>query len=116
MVQNARQGDGDDRWDEAFDKYRSGLLDLVFGLSGPWCSRCPNASASGSYCLSVRFPPPPGLDPSAQVRELHQAGGGLGVSVGALAFNRPRQLMGYRQLMAERISWDDAIAHAAKTG
>ncbi len=36
--------------------------------------------------------------------------------VGSLAFNRPRQLMGYRQLISQRISWDDALAHAAKSG
>ncbi len=42
--------------------------------------------------------------------------GRAGRLVGALAFNRPRQLMGYRQLIAERTAWDDALAQAAKTG
>jgi NAD/ferredoxin-dependent reductase-like protein len=31
---------------------------------------------------------------------------------GALGFNRPRQVMQYRKLIAERASWDDALAHA----
>ncbi len=32
--------------------------------------------------------------------------------MGALAFNRPRQLMAYRKLLAAKTSFDDAIAHA----
>ncbi len=40
--------------------------------------------------------------------------GRKGRLVGALAFNRPRQLMGYRQPIGERISWSDALAQAAK--
>jgi NADPH-dependent 2,4-dienoyl-CoA reductase/sulfur reductase-like enzyme len=32
--------------------------------------------------------------------------------VGALGFNRPRQVMQYRRLIAERASWDDALTHA----
>ncbi len=36
--------------------------------------------------------------------------------VGALAFNRPRQLMRYRQLIGARTSWSDALAQAAKPG
>ena len=32
--------------------------------------------------------------------------------VGALGFNRPRQVMQYRRLIADRASWDDALAHA----
>jgi 3-phenylpropionate/trans-cinnamate dioxygenase ferredoxin reductase subunit len=32
--------------------------------------------------------------------------------VGALGFNRPRQVMQYRRLIAERASWNDALAHA----
>jgi NADPH-dependent 2,4-dienoyl-CoA reductase/sulfur reductase-like enzyme len=31
---------------------------------------------------------------------------------GALGFNRPRQVMQYRKLIAERASWADALAHA----
>ncbi len=33
--------------------------------------------------------------------------------VGALAFNRPRQLMAYRRLIAAATSWDDALAKAS---
>jgi NADPH-dependent 2,4-dienoyl-CoA reductase/sulfur reductase-like enzyme len=32
--------------------------------------------------------------------------------IGALGFNRPRQVMQYRKLIAERGSWDDALAHS----
>lgn len=32
--------------------------------------------------------------------------------VGALGFNRPRQVMQYRRMIAERASWDHALAHA----
>ena len=32
--------------------------------------------------------------------------------IGALAFNRPRLLMGYRKLLAAKTSFDDALAHA----
>ncbi|HYH49473.1 MAG TPA: FAD-dependent oxidoreductase [Acidimicrobiia bacterium] len=32
--------------------------------------------------------------------------------MGALAFNRPRLLMGYRKLLAAKTSFDDALAHA----
>jgi len=35
--------------------------------------------------------------------------------IGALAFNRPRPLMGYRRLIARAASWDDALAQAAKS-
>lgn len=34
--------------------------------------------------------------------------------VGALGFSRPRIVMQYRKLIAERASWDDALAHAAQ--
>lgn len=34
---------------------------------------------------------------------------------GALGLNVPRLVMPYRKLLAERISWDDALAHAAET-
>ncbi|HEV8299132.1 MAG TPA: FAD-dependent oxidoreductase [Acidimicrobiales bacterium] len=33
--------------------------------------------------------------------------------VGVLGFNRPRQVMQYRQLIVDRASWDDALAFAA---
>jgi NADPH-dependent 2,4-dienoyl-CoA reductase/sulfur reductase-like enzyme len=33
--------------------------------------------------------------------------------VGALGFTRPRLVMQYRRMIAERASWDDALAHAA---
>jgi NADPH-dependent 2,4-dienoyl-CoA reductase/sulfur reductase-like enzyme len=33
---------------------------------------------------------------------------------GALGFNRPRQVMQYRRLIAERASWDTALAHASE--
>ena len=33
--------------------------------------------------------------------------------VGALGFGMPRVLMGYRRLLAQRASWDDALAHVA---
>ena len=33
--------------------------------------------------------------------------------VGALGFSRPRVVMQYRKLIAERASWDDALAHVA---
>ncbi|MGH8972494.1 MAG: NAD(P)/FAD-dependent oxidoreductase [Acidimicrobiia bacterium] len=42
--------------------------------------------------------------------------GRAGRLVGALAFNRPRQLMAYRRLIATTTSWDDALAKAASSG
>jgi NADPH-dependent 2,4-dienoyl-CoA reductase/sulfur reductase-like enzyme len=36
--------------------------------------------------------------------------------VGALGFSRPRVVMQYRRLIAERASWDEALAHATATG
>ena len=57
-------------------------------------------------------------------RDVHVAHGSLderqfvalfgrdGRLVGALGFNRPRQVMQYRRLIAERGSWDDALAHS----
>jgi NADPH-dependent 2,4-dienoyl-CoA reductase/sulfur reductase-like enzyme len=41
---------------------------------------------------------------------LYGRGGRL---VGALGFSRPRLVMQYRKMIAERTSWDDALAHAA---
>lgn len=43
---------------------------------------------------------------------LYGRGGRL---VAALAFNRPRPLMGYRKLIAASVSWEDALAHARAT-
>ena len=39
--------------------------------------------------------------------------GRAGRLTGALGFSRPRQVMQYRRMIAERASWDDALAHAA---
>lgn len=39
--------------------------------------------------------------------------GRSGRLVGALGFSRPRLVMQYRKLIAERASWEDALAHAA---
>jgi NADPH-dependent 2,4-dienoyl-CoA reductase/sulfur reductase-like enzyme len=36
--------------------------------------------------------------------------------VGALGFSRPRVVMQYRRLIAQRASWEDALAHAATGG
>lgn len=38
--------------------------------------------------------------------------GRAGRIVGALGFNRPRNVMQYRRMIAERGSWEDALAHA----
>ena len=37
--------------------------------------------------------------------------GRAGRLVGALALSRPRLLVAYRRLIAERASWEDALAH-----
>jgi NADPH-dependent 2,4-dienoyl-CoA reductase/sulfur reductase-like enzyme len=42
--------------------------------------------------------------------------GRAGRLVGALGFSMPRLLMGYRTLIAERASWEAALAHAASVG
>jgi NADPH-dependent 2,4-dienoyl-CoA reductase/sulfur reductase-like enzyme len=34
--------------------------------------------------------------------------------VGALGFSRPRLVMQYRRMIAERASWEDALAHASQ--
>jgi NADPH-dependent 2,4-dienoyl-CoA reductase/sulfur reductase-like enzyme len=39
--------------------------------------------------------------------------GRAGRLVGALGFSRPRIVMQYRRMIADRASWDDALAHAA---
>ena len=36
--------------------------------------------------------------------------------IGALAFNRPRQLMAYRKLLTAKTSFEDALAHAQASG
>jgi NADPH-dependent 2,4-dienoyl-CoA reductase/sulfur reductase-like enzyme len=41
--------------------------------------------------------------------------GRAGRLVGALAFNRPRQLMAYRRLIANATPWEDALAKAASS-
>ncbi len=58
------------------------------------------------------------------VDEMHIAHGSLaerrfvalfgrgGRLVGALAFNQVRQLLAYRRMIRERVSWDDALSHA----
>ena len=38
--------------------------------------------------------------------------GTIALNGGALGFNRPRNVMQYRRLIAERGSWDDALALA----
>jgi NADPH-dependent 2,4-dienoyl-CoA reductase/sulfur reductase-like enzyme len=40
--------------------------------------------------------------------------GRSGRLMGALGFSRPRLVMQYRRMIAERASWDDALAHAAQ--
>src|SRR5581483_5962665 len=52
------------------------------------------------------------VDGSVEERRFVAAVGGGGRLVGAVAFNRPRVLMQYRKLIAERASFDDAIAFA----
>lgn len=50
------------------------------------------------------------------VEELRFVGlfGRNGRIVGAIGFGRPRQVMQYRRMIAERASWDDALAKAAE--
>jgi 3-phenylpropionate/trans-cinnamate dioxygenase ferredoxin reductase subunit len=47
---------------------------------------------------------------SVDERRFVAAYGRAGRLVGALAFSRPRQLMTYRRLIAERASFDEALA------
>jgi NADPH-dependent 2,4-dienoyl-CoA reductase/sulfur reductase-like enzyme len=42
--------------------------------------------------------------------------GRSGRLVGALGFNRPRQLMAYRRLLAGAASWEEALAKPARAG
>jgi 3-phenylpropionate/trans-cinnamate dioxygenase ferredoxin reductase subunit len=52
------------------------------------------------------------VDGSLAERRFVAAVGRDGRLVGAVAFNRPRQLMQLRQLIAERTGFDDALAAA----
>lgn len=52
------------------------------------------------------------VDGSIEDRRFVALFGREGRLLGALAFNRPRLLMGYRKLLAAKTSFDDAIAHA----
>ena len=52
------------------------------------------------------------VDGSIEDRRFVALFGRDGRLVGALAFNRPRQLMGYRKLLAAKTSFEDALAHA----
>jgi NADPH-dependent 2,4-dienoyl-CoA reductase/sulfur reductase-like enzyme len=52
------------------------------------------------------------VDGSLEERRFVALFGRDGRLIGALAFNRPRQLMAYRKLLAAKTSFDDALAHA----
>jgi 3-phenylpropionate/trans-cinnamate dioxygenase ferredoxin reductase component len=52
------------------------------------------------------------VDGSLDERRFVALFGRDGRLVGALAFNRPRQLMAYRKLLAAKTSFEDALAHA----
>jgi 3-phenylpropionate/trans-cinnamate dioxygenase ferredoxin reductase component len=52
------------------------------------------------------------VDGSIEERRFVALFGRDGRLMGALAFNRPRLLMGYRKLLAAKTSFDDAIAHS----
>jgi NADPH-dependent 2,4-dienoyl-CoA reductase/sulfur reductase-like enzyme len=53
------------------------------------------------------------VDGSLEERRFVALFGRDGRLFGALAFNRPRQLMAYRKLLAAKTSFEDALAHAA---
>jgi 3-phenylpropionate/trans-cinnamate dioxygenase ferredoxin reductase subunit len=53
------------------------------------------------------------VDGSLEERRFVAAVGRGDRLVGAVAFNRPRVLMQYRRLVAERTSWADALASAS---
>ena len=55
------------------------------------------------------------VDGSVEERRFVALFGRKGRLVGALAFSRPRLLMGYRRLLASSATFEDAIAHAAKS-
>ncbi len=49
---------------------------------------------------------------SIEERRFATAYGREGRLVGILGFNRPRHVMKYKQMITDRVSWDDAIAYA----
>lgn len=53
---------------------------------------------------------------SVEERRFATAYGRGGRLVGILGFNRPRHVMQYRGLIAQRASWDEAMAFARETG
>jgi NADPH-dependent 2,4-dienoyl-CoA reductase/sulfur reductase-like enzyme len=54
------------------------------------------------------------VDGSLDERRFVALFGRGGRLVGALGFSRPRLVMQYRRMIAERASWEDALAHAAQ--
>jgi NADPH-dependent 2,4-dienoyl-CoA reductase/sulfur reductase-like enzyme len=56
------------------------------------------------------------VDGSLEERRFVAVFGRDGRLIGALAFNRPRQLMAYRKLLAAKTSFEDALAHAQAYG
>ena len=56
------------------------------------------------------------VDGSLEERRFVALFGRDGRLFGALAFNRPRQLMAYRKLLAAKTSFEDALAHARASG
>jgi 3-phenylpropionate/trans-cinnamate dioxygenase ferredoxin reductase component len=55
------------------------------------------------------------VDGSLEERRFVAVFGRDGRLIGALAFNRPRQLMAYRKLLAAKTSFEDALAHSQAT-
>jgi Reductase C-terminal len=53
------------------------------------------------------------VDGSLDERRFVALFGRGGRLVGALGFSRPRLVMQYRRMIADRASWSDALAHAA---
>jgi 3-phenylpropionate/trans-cinnamate dioxygenase ferredoxin reductase subunit len=56
------------------------------------------------------------VDGSLEERRFVALFGRDGRLFGALGFNRPRQLMAYRKLLAAKTSFEDALAHAQASG
>jgi NADPH-dependent 2,4-dienoyl-CoA reductase/sulfur reductase-like enzyme len=54
------------------------------------------------------------VDGSLDERRFVALFGRGGRLVGALGFSRPRLVMQYRRMIAQRASWEDALAHAAQ--
>jgi NADPH-dependent 2,4-dienoyl-CoA reductase/sulfur reductase-like enzyme len=54
------------------------------------------------------------VDGSLDERRFVAVYGRAGRIVGALGFSRPRVVMQYRKMIAERASWQDALAHASR--